>query len=251
LIPLGDGLVVRGIIYDRVSRLERSIDEERPTSRTCGGRSSEPIRTVFVRSTCALLGLLLLINCNGSPTEPIRGPSSVSMSCVPEGTNVRCAASAYNIDIASRDVTATGEWLFTGVAGAFAEPGLFVPASHGEVTIWVRYRGHDTATKSTFLVGPNEPAQRLYWVAGLVIDAASGERISGATVYILDGYAAGKSAMTNENGSYRIEPVLTGEVFTATASKGGYQTVSQTYRVDSPIGPAGLNPPFLDFKLSR
>jgi Carboxypeptidase regulatory-like domain len=173
------------------------------------------------------------------------------MSCVPEGANVRCVASAYNIDIASQDVTGTGEWLFTGAGGTFAQPGLFVPASHGEVTIWVTYRGHETATKSTFLVGPNEPAQRLYWVAGSVLDATSRERISGAAVSILDGYAAGKSAITNENGSYRIETVLTGEVFTATASKAGYQSVSRTYRVDSPIGPGGSNPPFLDFELSR
>jgi len=70
-------------------------------------------------------------------------------------------------------------------------------------------------------------------------------------VRILDGYAAGKSAITNENGAYRIEPLLPGETFTATASKEGYQSVTTTYRVDSPIGPAGLNPPFLDFKLSR
>ena len=84
-----------------------------------------------------------------------------------------------------------------------------------------------------------------------MLDAASGAKIPGATVRILDGYAAGKSAITNENGVYRIEPLLTGETFTATATKEGYQPVTTTYRVDSPIGPAGLNPPFLDFKLSR
>jgi hypothetical protein len=206
---------------------------------------------VIVRSTGAILILFFLIHCNGSPTEPIRGPLSVSMRCVPEGANVRCVASAYNIDTAFQDATATGEWFSTGAAGTFPEPGLFVPASHGEVTISVRFRGHEADTKSTFLVGPNEPAQRLYWVAGVVLDAASGARIPGATVRILDGYAAGKSAITNENGAYRIEPLLTGETFTATATKEGYQPVTTTYRVDSPIGPAGLNPPFLDFKLSR
>jgi hypothetical protein len=204
-----------------------------------------------VRSTGAVLILLLLINCNGSPTEPIRGPSSITARCVPEGANVRCVASAYNVEVAFQDITATGQWLSTGAAGAFAEPGLFVPAAHGEVTIWVTFRGYVTEGKSTFLVGPNEPAQRLYWVSGLVVDAASGARISGATVRILDGYAAGRSAISADNGYYRIEPILTGETFTATASKEGYQPASKTYRVDSPIGPAGLNPPFLDFELRR
>ncbi|MFP5247143.1 MAG: carboxypeptidase-like regulatory domain-containing protein, partial [Thermoanaerobaculia bacterium] len=104
-----------------------------------------------------------------------------------------------------------------------------------------------------FLVGPGQPARQLYFVAGIVKDAATGAVIAGATVQIHDGYSAGKSAVTNQYGYYRIDSILTGEPFTATASAPGYAAATKSYRVDGPIAYAGTphNPPWLDFTLGK
>ncbi|HKR63705.1 MAG TPA: carboxypeptidase-like regulatory domain-containing protein [Thermoanaerobaculia bacterium] len=195
--------------------------------------------------------LLLLVACKGSPTEP-HGMAQINMLCLPAGTNVQCTASTYNFDgVASQDVTNKATWLVTNPIGTFTASGLFVPSGSGEVSIWVRYKTLEYNLKSSFLVGPGQPARWLYYVSGTVTDAATGERLEGVTVQMLDGYAVGKSSVTGANGVYRIEPVLTGETFTIVASKPGYASMTKTYRVDPPVGPAGSNSPFLNFALGR
>lgn len=104
---------------------------------------------------------------------------------------------------------------------------------------------------SVFLVDPLQPAQRLYFLSGLVRDDVSNALLPGVMIEILDGYAGGAQSVTNENGHYRIDRILTGETITVRASKDGYEPSTLTYRVGSPVGPAGSNPPFLDFKLRR
>jgi len=198
----------------------------------------------MTRQLLGSLALALAISRCGSPTEPRKlYYPSLDVGCLPSGAAVRCTAT---LDIT--DVTNQATWLASGAAGQFSRPGLFVPFSRGEVALWARYEGFE-AFKSQFLVDPNSPAQRLYWIAGRVTDATTGQAISGAEIRMLDGYAAGKVATTDAFGSYKIEPLLTGETFTIQAARNGYVSSTIRYRVDSPIGPPDGNSPFLDFKL--
>jgi Carboxypeptidase regulatory-like domain len=126
---------------------------------------------------------------------------------------------------------------------------MFTPKQRGEVGLSARYDQRESTGTSWFLVDPLHSAQRLYFLAGLVRDDASNALLPGVTVENLDGYARGDRAVTNENGHYRLDRMLAGETFSVRASKPGYSPVTLTYRVDSPIGPGGGNPPFLDFRL--
>jgi len=190
-----------------------------------------------------------LAGCRESPTDPHVTAPSLSVLCQPAGALVRCTAS-FSGNAGSRDVTSEATWLASDPAlGSFQQPGLFVPSQRGEVVLWARYTQTESPVTSLFLVDPPRPAQRLYFLAGIVADDASGAPLAGATVEILDGYARGARAVTNEFGHYQIDRVLTGETLRVRASRPGYSPSTLTYRVDSPVGPSGGNPPFLDFRL--
>jgi Carboxypeptidase regulatory-like domain len=169
--------------------------------------------------------------------------------CLPEGPNVRCNATAYNVGgIASRDVTETTNWFATSVYGSFVQPGLFVPSAHGDITITARFEQFEPAYPPKFLVGPGQPARPLYYAQGTVKDAATGATISGATVRIESGHSAGRAGVSNERGIYRIDPVLTSELFTITASKEGYQPQTKSHRVEIVQGSGAA---YVDFELGR
>jgi hypothetical protein len=117
--------------------------------------------------------------------------------------------------------------------------------------ISVRYQEFADPLESRFLVDPAQPARRVYFLSGVVKDESSGAVLAGATVEILDGYARGARSVTNEFGAYQINGILTEETFQVRASLPGYTPSTISYRVDPPIGPAGGNPPFLDFRLRK
>ena len=199
----------------------------------------------------AALALVAAASCSDGPTAPTRRNPSLSVTCVPAGTEVSCTATLYDVPAAGsvRDVTQTAVWMATDPSvGSFSAPGVFTPSRRGEVGLWARHDDVVAELQSWFLVDPGAPARRLYWLAGVVTEAATGTPIDGALVRMLDGYAAGAVATTNSNGHYQIDNVLTGETFSVRASKDGFLPSTQSYRVDSPVGPSG-NPPFLDFTL--
>ncbi len=199
----------------------------------------------------ALVVVVAAVACGDGPTAPTRRNPSLSVTCMPSGSDVVCTATLFDVPAAGsvRDVTRTAVWMATDPSvGSFSAPGVFTPSRRGEVGLWARYDEVVAELQSWFLVDPGAPARRLYWLAGVVTDAATGAPIDGAEVRMLDGYAAGAVATTNGNGHYQIDNVLTGETFTVRASKDGFLPSTQSYRVDSPVGPSG-NPPFLDFAL--
>jgi hypothetical protein len=190
-----------------------------------------------------------IAGCGDSPTDPHVTNPTLNVLCLPAGALVRCTATFLGSS-GSRDVTSEATWLASDPAlGSFQQPGLFVPSQRGEVGLWARYAQAESLVTSVFLVDPPRPTQRLYFLSGIVADDASGAPLAGATVEILDGYAGGARSVTNEFGHYQIDRVLTGETLRVTASKPGYSPSTLTYRVDSPVGPSGGNPPFLDFRL--
>ena len=98
-----------------------------------------------------------------------------------------------------------------------------------------------------YLVDPPLQPRRLWFLTGLVRESG-GVPLGGVEVTIVDGYNAGRGAVTDERGSYRLDRVLTGEVFTLQAVKAGYQPLTRTYTLDDPNGGAGGagGGPFLD-----
>jgi len=206
----------------------------------------------FSRVVAVVMLVAVAAGCNETPSEPDRGtPPTLIMACVPLDARVSCTATLFYAPVTgTTNVTSKATWLVSDpFLGGFLEPGIFTPTRHGEVELSVRYEAWTAVVTSWFLVDPFQPAQRLYFVSGIVRDDATNATLSGATVEILDGYARGSQAITNEFGHYRIDRILTGETFSARASRAGYAPSTLTYRVDSPIGPAGGNPPFLDFRL--
>ncbi|HEY3571084.1 MAG TPA: carboxypeptidase-like regulatory domain-containing protein [Thermoanaerobaculia bacterium] len=209
-----------------------------------------PLRAFFM----ALL-LVPLLGCDHSPTEPAHQLSpSLHVACLPDGSRVSCKATLSGVPdgASTRDVTSQATWMASDPSlGSFLQPGVFTPRRRGEVEISASYQTWTSDVTSQFLVDPAQPAQRLYFLSGVVRDDSSNAEIPGATVEILDGYARGATSVTNESGAYHFDKILTGETFHIRVSKPGYSPVTLSYRVDSPIGPAGGNPPFLDFRLHR
>ncbi len=193
-----------------------------------------------------------LAGCKHSPTEIEHGsPSSLHAACVPLGARVACTATFFDGN-RTRDVTSQATWLVSDPAlGSFLEPGVFTPRQRGEAGLSVRYQGQADPLESRFLVDPAQTARRVYFLSGLVKDESSGAVLAGTTVEILDGYARGARSVANEFGHYQINGILTEETFRVRASLPGYTPSTLSYRVDSPIGPAGGNPPFLDFRLRK
>jgi hypothetical protein len=200
------------------------------------------------------LFLAATAGCDDTPTSVDRRDPQIRATCVPLGDRVSCTAALRDVPTAGsvRDVTKEATWRVSDPSlGSFTEPGVFTPVRRGEAEITVSYQGLQDRLTSWFLVDPGQPARRLYWVSGIVRDETTNAPLPGATVEILDGYAKGKRAVTNEFGHYQIDSILTGEPFRIRAAKEGYAPSTLSYRVDSPIGPPGGNPPFLDFKLRR
>lgn len=204
------------------------------------------------RTAVLLLALLPVIGaCEDSPVLPDRSFSQLVVTCTPAGADVSCTAVVHGDPVlgTTGDVTAEATWSVSDPAiGGFVRPGLFTPTGDGEVGLSVSYSHLSSSEELWFLVGPGRTARWLYFLSGEVVDAGTGEALPGADVTVLDGYAAGTAATTNQFGVYQIDRILTEEAFSVVASREGYSDHEQTYRVDPPVGPNG-NPPFLDFRL--
>lgn len=237
-------------------RLERG-DRDLPPSLSFSDHQSTRHFNRLALRILAVFSTMTLVGCHDTPT----GPSAeryamprLNVTCQPSGPSVTCSARMYDVPRFGevRDVTALATWIASDTTVAeFIEPGILRPKRRGEVDISATYQQLVAGLASWFLVDPQQTARRLYWVAGIIRDADIHLPLSDASVEILSGYASGARAVSNQFGSYRIDRILTAEVFSAQASKLGYASETVTYRVDSPVGPADGNPPFLDFNLRR
>ena len=206
-----------------------------------------------------LVCLLATIACrdrNHEPTLEQRRHPALVVSCVPAGVNVSCAAYVTDTPTfgTSTYVTSLAVWIASDSSvGGFVAPGSFAPTRRGEVGLTARYHELEEPSPHWFLVDPSSEARWLYELWGHVTDRETGVRLPGAEVRVLDGHARGAHATTNSNGYYVIEKILVGETFSAQASKDGYESLTQTYRVDPPVVPAGSpsNPNYLEFRLQR
>lgn len=205
------------------------------------------------RLALAVSLLPLLAGCEGdSPTGPDRGDPRLGIFCLTPDSRVACSATLYDVPVdgAMRDVTQEAKWLASSSVGQFYSPGIFTPTRPGEVEIRAVFSRWESPP-FTFLVDPSRTSRWLYFLSGVIRDEETNQPIPGVKVEIVSGYARGAQATTNENGHYRIDKVLTGETFTAQASKPGYSSSTHSYRVDPPQGSGTGNAPFLDFRLRR
>ena len=198
----------------------------------------------------AVFLMAALAGCKDSPTDVHSNPPTLHAACVPLGAQVSCTATFFDGN-RLRDVTSQATWLVSDPALGSFTTGVFTPRQRGEVVLSVRYQEFVDSLESRFLVDPAQTARRVYFLSGVVKDESSGAVLAGATVEILDGYARGARSVTNEFGAYQINGILTEETFRVRASLPGYAPSTVSYRVDPPIGPAGGNPPFLDFRLRK
>ena len=188
-------------------------------------------------------GLVLLFGpsaCHKAAPTDISPFLNLQINCHPTGANVSCTATFFG---PVQDVTAVAEWLVSNVTvGQFTSPGLFVPRRAGKVELWALWNGYQS-NKYTYVVGPGTVPRELAFLSGSVTDSTpTGARIVGATVQILDGFATGSQATTNENGAYTIHGILPNEVIHVMASRSGYAPLTETFVPDN-----GL--PVLNFAL--
>ncbi len=115
-------------------------------------------------------------------------------------------------------MTSLATWATSDPAVAeFASPGVLTPKARGEVAVSAAFGALRSDVSWSVLVDPGQTARIVCLVSGFVSDADSAEPIPDARVEILRGYAS--------------------------------ETL--TYRVDSPMGAPGGNPPTLNFQLRR
>ncbi len=207
------------------------------------------------RSRISLLGCLaLLAGCNhDTPTEPGASayPQHMGIECLLVGSEVDCIAwisppvpptvPASNVTTWFSSDPSMGS--FIGGDGTATAPARFVPSRRGEVSLWahseLKVQGRNFSFDSTrwgFLLDPGGAAQYLTSLYGSVVDGSTRAALAGAEVWILDGYAQGKYAITDAYGGFRIDNVLTNQPFTASASAPGYQSQSHLCKVPPPIG---------------
>jgi len=198
----------------------------------------------------------LVAGCDETPTSVDHRDPRLEVSCHSSGVQVACNATLRDVPDGGSvvDVTSRAMWLASDpAAGDFLAPGIFTPRRRGEVELSARYQQWESYDdlNPRFLVDPLQPAQLLYWVSGIIRDDVSSEVLPGATVEVLSGYGRGAQAITNEHGYYQIDRLLTGETISLRASRTGYTSATTSHRVDSPVGPIGITPPFVDFLLHR
>ena len=203
-------------------------------------------------SLLLIFWLLVAAGCKDSSDEITRGSGrQLGISCASAGPRVACRSFLSDPQRMSREVTGEANWMASGPGvGTFPEPGLFVPSGSGDVGIRAGFE-ELSSDRSWFFVDPPQDARVLTFLNGVVRDETTNAGLEGVEVRILDGHSAGALATTNSAGVYffGFSQILTGEVFTITASKPGYESSTTTHRVDYPF--SSVNQPFLDFVLRR
>ena len=223
-----------------------------------GEQDRSRLSQLALKLVLAVCQVMALVGCGSTPAGPSAeryAQPRVSILCQPSGPSVTCTATMYDVPRwqDSQDVTALASWLVSDPSVAdLVAPGVLKPKRRGEVDVSAQYQQLPTDMGDWwFLVDPQQAAQFLYWVAGIVRDGDTQVPLSDVRVEILSGYASGASGVSNQAGSYKIDRILTQEVFSIRASKDGYASQTVTYRVDPPVGPAGGNPPWVNFNLHR
>jgi hypothetical protein len=172
-------------------------------------------------------------------TAPLNSVKISGPSVVQPGTSSQFVATATFSDQTTSDVTASSDWK-TSNATVFtiSTPGLVTAVGAGEGLITVSYQGRFASLNVVSL-----PAGTGI-VGGHVTQV--GLPVASATVEIIGGPFAGKSAVCDSNGSYRLYGV-TGDL-QIRATKGGYAPLTKQVTVAPFATPR--RDQMLDFEMS-
>jgi hypothetical protein len=216
----------------------------------------------------ALPAALMMINCSSGPAAPSctdqsgRGETAlnaVKVSCKAAGSRLQCQAIAsieglYVYCPRTEDVTASAVWAAGDSAIArLVAPGQFEAAGVGDTTVHAAWQNLDSNAfgLTPVSVFPGTPPLPTHEIAGTVTDASRGPgiAIAGATVEILDGIVAGRTATTGvpppllpgylgpfDINGYRLLGVPPG-TYHVRATKGGYVSQDAVATVTETGGP--------------
>ena len=180
---------------------------------------------VSLRVALIALGSMIVACSNnagnsGTPTSPTPTPTpsatvrSVTLtSAATSSTSYHVTAKADMSDGSSRDVTTQSQWTTSDATLAtISSSGVLTVLRSGEVEVRATYQNVTGALKLALTV-PQPPASGLIVVSGTVSETPpAAKRLSGVTVRITDGAAAGQSVVTDAQGQYGFIKVPAGTV---------------------------------------
>jgi len=188
-------------------------------------RWSASFRSVIVVAVVACTSA-----CHGTvgPTQGTPPVDSLELSGVPAtgtvGDRFPLKVIATNLHGATEDVTAKVTWGSSNDAtAAVSREGELTLVGPGSCEIRASIEGVSTATPVS--VEPRPPASNT--LAGVVSDGATRRGLANATVSVVDGPNAGRSATTDESGFYSL-PALIHSSFTIRVTRSGYEPAEAT-----------------------
>ena len=188
-------------------------------------RWSASFRSVIVVAVVACTSA-----CHGTvgPTQGTPPVDSLELSGVPAtgtvGDRFPLKVIATNLHGATEDVTAKVTWGSSNDAtAAVSREGELTLVGPGSCEIRASIEGVSTATPVS--VEPRPPASNT--LAGVVSDGATRRGLANATVSVVDGPNAGRSATTDESGFYSL-PALIHSSFTVRVTRSGYEPAEAT-----------------------
>ena len=131
------------------------------------------------------------------------------------------------------EVTGEARWIVTGPA-VVGTAGYIRTTGYGEIEVTAEHALSSypmTLRLGRYLADPPRAPRLLGPVYGDAVESGTQQPVEGARVTIIDGYNAGRHAVTSARGYFTIEPVLTGETFTWQAEKAGYETATGRFRI--------------------
>ena len=154
------------------------------------------------------------------------------------------------------EVTGEARWIVTGPA-VVGTAGYIRTTGYGEIVLSVEHAPTYSMNRliGRYLADPPRAPRLFGPVFGDAVDSGTKQAVEGVRVTILDGYNAGRHAVSSARGGFTIEPVLTEETFTWQAEKAGYETATGRFRIhDSsvPLEPGTTAPPWrLEVEMTR
>jgi hypothetical protein len=176
--------------------------------------------------------IVLVAGCGGSSPSPA-APSSPSNSPAATYTltgqvsNSLTAAPVAGAVVSIADSANAKKSATTDSSGAFTMTGLQVAG----FTINVSATGFIPTSKGVNLTGNTSTSVQLtpapVSLAG-VISGQGGERVADATIQVVDGPNAGRTAYSNSTGDYRFDNLTAAAAATVAVTAGGYQSAQKS-----------------------
>ncbi len=170
------------------------------------------------------------VACHGTvgPTQGTPPVDSLELSGVPAtgtvGDRFPLKVIATNLHGATEDVTAKVTWGSSSEAtAAVSREGELTLVGPGSCEIRASIEGVSTATPVS--VEPRPPASNT--LAGVVSDGATRRGLANATVSVVDGPNAGRSATSDESGFYSLSALIHSS-FTIRVTRSGYEPAEAT-----------------------